>query len=256
MNQLPSSTSSSPVPELHFMSDWTKSFNLVIETVTTAPIPVACVFGTAMAQLALPKVPGWGLLQTVITFFILAKLIQVTYKSLVPESRQRPELFPTNPEFKMLGAALLVNIGTMIGMFFFFIPGIWFAMIHALTQEIVVLEGCGIFEAMSKSRQLMAGNIWRIATYCCFLPLAVGLVAMIVVGIACGIFYFAGGVIMRGDVGHEILKNMIVAVFTVVFMALGLTFKTLAVRAYVHLMHQSGNRTGIEQQLGNNIGMS
>ena len=60
---------------------------------------------------------------------------------------------------------------------------------------------------------------------------------------------------MRGEAGHEILKNMILAVFTVVFMALGLTFKTLAVRAYVHLMHASGNRTGIEQQLGNNIGM-
>lgn len=255
MNQLPSGISSSPVPELHFMSDWTKSFNIVIESVTAAPIPVACVLGTVMAQLALPKIPGWSLLQTIITFFVLSKLIQVTYKSLVPESRQRPELFPVNPEAKMFGAAIVINIGTMIGMCFFLVPGIWFALVHALTQEIVVLEGCGVFEAMSKSRQLMAGNIWRIATYCCFLPLAVGLVALIVVGIGCGILYFAGGTIMRGEAGHEILKNMILAVFTVVFMALGLTFKTLAVRAYVHLMHASGNRTGIEQQLGNNIGM-
>lgn len=128
-------------------------------------------------------------------------------------------------------------------------------MIHALTQEIVVLEGCGVFEAMSKSRQLMAGNIWRIATYCFFLPMAVGLVGLIIMGIGCAIFYFAGGVVMRGEVGREILINMIIAVFTVFFMALGLTFKPLAVRAYVHLMHASGNRTGIEQQLGNNIGM-
>lgn len=255
MNQLPSGISSSPVPQLDFMSDWSKSFNLVIEAVTAAPIPVACVLGTVMAQLALPKVPGWGLLQTVITFFVLSKLIQITYKSLVPESRQRPELFPTNPEFKMIGAAFVVNIGTMIGMCFFFIPGIWFAMIHALTQEIVVLEGCGVFEAMSKSRQLMAGNIWRIATYCVLLPMAVGFVGLIIMGIGCAIFYFAGGVVMRGDAGREILTNMIMAVFTVFFMALGLTFKPLAVRAYVHLMHASGNRTGIEQQLGNNIGM-
>jgi hypothetical protein len=192
----------------------------------------------------------------VITFFVLSKLIQITYKSLVPESRQRPELFPANPEFKMLGAALVVNIGTMIGMCFFFIPGIWFAIIHTLTQEIVVLEGCGILEAMTRSRQLMAGNIWRIATYCFLLPLAVGLAGVIIMGIGCGIFYFAGGVVMRGEAGREILTNMIMAVLTVFFMALGLTFKPMAVRAYVHLMHASGNPTGIEQQLGNNIGMS
>ena len=86
--------------------------------------------------------------------------------------------------------------------------------------------------------------------------MAVGLVGLIIMGIGCAIFYFAGGIVMRGDVGREILINMIIAVFTVFFMALGLTFKPLAVRAYVHLMHASGNRTGIEQQLGNNIGMS
>jgi hypothetical protein len=61
---------------------------------------------------------------------------------------------------------------------------------------------------------------------------------------------------MRGEAGREILTNMIMAVLTVFFMALGLTFKPMAVRAYVHLMHASGNPTGIEQQLGNNIGMS
>jgi hypothetical protein len=144
----------------------------------------------------------------------------------------------------------------MIGMCFFFIPGIWFAIIHTLTQEIVVLEGCGILEAMTRSRQLMAGNIWRIATYCFLLPLAVGLAGVIIMGIGCGIFYFAGGVVMRGEAGREILTNMIMAVLTVFFMALGLTFKPMAVRAYVHLMHASGNPTGIEQQLGNNIGMS
>ena len=88
MNQLPSGISSSPVPELHFMSDWTKSFNIVIESVTAAPIPVACVLGTVMAQLALPKIPGWSLLQTIITFFGIVK----TYSSYIqkPSSRVAP----------------------------------------------------------------------------------------------------------------------------------------------------------------------
>jgi hypothetical protein len=252
MNQIPAGISSSPVPELNFWSDWTKSLPIVIETVTVARIPVIAVLATTLGQMLLPGIPGWNLLQTIIMFFVLSKLMQITYQAIVPQSRDRADLFPAKPELKMLGAAILVNIGTMIGICFFIVPGVWFALIHMMTQEIIVLEGCGIIEAMSKSRQLMAGNLWSIALYCGILPIAVSIALLIAMGIVAVIFYLGAKTIMSGGAGQEIIKNMLVAVFTIVFLGFGLTFKTLAVRAFVYLMHISGNRTAIEQQLGNN----
>ncbi len=250
MNQIPAGISSSPVPELNFWNDWKKSLPIVIETVTAVPIPVAAILGTVLLKLFLPNIPGWDLLQTIIMFFVLSKLMQATYKSLVPASRDRSELFPVNPEFKMIGAAIIVNMGTVFGCLFFIVPGIWFAMVHMMTQEIIVLEGCGIFEAMAKSRQIMSGNLWSIASYCALWPILISLGVLIALGIVAVIFYFGAGAILHGNAGNEMIKNMLVAVFTVVMLALGLTYKTLAVHAYVYLMHLSGQRTAIEQQLG------
>ena len=251
MNQFPAGITSSPASELNFWSDWTKSLPIVIETVSAARIPVLAVLGTALGQMLLPDIPGWNLLQTIIMFFVLSKLMQFTYQTIVPQSRDRAELFPAKPELKMLGAAIIVNMGTMIGICFFVVPGVWFALIHMMTQEIIVLEGCGIVEAMAKSRQLMAGNLWNIALYCGIMPILVSIGVMIAMGIVAVIFYFGANAIMPGAAGKDLIKNMLVAVFTVVFLGFGLTFKTLAVRAFVYLMHKSGNRTTIEQQLGN-----
>lgn len=256
MNQLPSGISSSPAAELDFWPDWTKSFNIVIESATTAPIPFACVAAAFIGQAILPFFSfAWSLVQFVASFFVLAKLIQTTYKYLFPETRAQNELFPVKPELKMLGAAMLVNIGTTIGVFFFIVPGIWFAIIHMLTQEIIVLEGCGVIEAMSRSRQLMAGNIWRLAPYCFFWPLAIVIGVSIVLGILAIICYTMTSVVFHGGSAGKMMTPIFAPVFTLICFAFGLTIKTLTVRAYVNLMHTSGNRTTIEQQLGNNIGM-
>ena len=256
MNQLPSGISSSPAAELNFWADWTKSFNIVIEAVTAAPIPFACVAAAILGNLILPFFGfAWSLLQIVAMFFVLAKLIQTTYKNLFPETSARNELFPVKPELKMIGAAVLVYIGTTIGVFFFIVPGIWFAIIHMLTQEIIVLEGCGVIEAMSRSRQLMAGNIWRLAPYCFFWPMAVAIGLAIALGIVALICYAMTSAVFHGGAAGKMLYPIFTSAFTLIMFALGLTMKPLTVRAYVHLMHSSGNRTAIEQQLGNNIGM-
>lgn len=256
MNQLPSGISSSPAAELNFGPDWTKSFNIVIEAAKAAPIPFACVAASFLGQAILPFFGfAWGLMQFAAMFFVLAKLIQTTYKNLFPETRAQNEVFPVKPELKMLGAAILVNIGTTIGVFFFIVPGIWFAIIHMLTQEIIVLEGCGVIEAMSRSRQLMAGNIWRLAPYCFFWPLAIGIGVSIAFGILAVICYAMAGMVFHGGAAGKMMTPIFAAAFTLIMFTFGLTVKTLTVRAYVNLMHTSGNRTVIEQQLGNNIGM-
>ncbi len=255
MNQLQTGISGSPAQELNFWSDWTKSFNIVIEAVTAAPIPFACVAASILGNLLLPFFGfAWSLLQFIAMFFALAKLIQTTYKNMFPDVSERNELFPVNPELKMLGAAILINVGTTIGIFFFIVPGIWFAVIHMLAQEVIVLEGCGIVEAMSRSRQLMAGNIFRLAPYCFLWPIAIGIGLAIAIGIVGLICYAMTSAVLHGG-ASKILTPFFAGAFTLIFFALGLTIKTLSVRAYVHLMHASGNRTGIEQQLGNNIGM-
>lgn len=257
MNQFPAGISSSPVSELHFFKDWKQSFNIVRQAASEAPKPFMCVIGSVVGQLLLPSFGfAWSLLQLVAIYFVLAQVIQTTFKFLFPESGQRRDVFPENPQFKMLGAAILVNMGTTIGAFFFIIPGIWFAAIHMFAQPIIVIEGCGVMEALSRSRQLMAGNIMRVAPYCFFWPLAVAAGIAIPIAIVAGICYAMATSIFHGGAAREIIFNILTAPVSLIYLALGLTVSTLVVRTYIHLMHISGNPTAIEQQMENNIGQA
>lgn len=257
MNQFPAGISSSPVSELHFFRDWKQSFSIVREAASEAPKPFMCVIGSVVGQLLLPFFEfAWGLLEFIAIYFVLAQVIQTTYKYLFPKSGNGHVVFPDKPQIKMLGAAILVNTGTTIGAFFFIIPGIWFAAIHMFAQPIIVIEGCGVMEALSRSRQLMAGNIMRIAPYCFFWPLAVAAGIGIPIAIVAGIFYAMVTSIFHGDAAREIIVNIIRVPVSLICLALGLTISTLVARAYIHLMHLSGNRTAIEQQMENNIGQA
>lgn len=73
-------------------------------------------------------------------------------------------------------AAIIVGVIIAIGLMLFFIPGIIFAVWFCLTSTVVVLERKGVFEALSRSKELVKGN-W-------FHTFAVLLVTIIVIFIA------------------------------------------------------------------------
>lgn len=58
-----------------------------------------------------------------------------------------------------LGTMILTSLATLGGMLLCFIPGILFALWFSLAQQIAVLEGMGGPDALTRSRELMKGNM-------------------------------------------------------------------------------------------------
>jgi len=63
--------------------------------------------------------------------------------------------------------ALVVTIGTLIGLVLLVLPGIWFAVTCAVAVPAVMMEGRGAFEAIGRSQELVRGRWW--ATFGAFL---------------------------------------------------------------------------------------
>lgn len=62
--------------------------------------------------------------------------------------------------FPLLGLSFLVFIMIMIGMFLFVIPGIYLSLALSFTGVILVIEGKGVFESISRSFNVIGGHWW------------------------------------------------------------------------------------------------
>ena len=63
--------------------------------------------------------------------------------------------------FSLIGAALLVGIITLIGLFLFIIPGILFYVWYSLSAQAVILESKSAKASLSRSKELVKGNFWK-----------------------------------------------------------------------------------------------
>jgi|GEM_PF-603627 len=251
MNQLPTSVVPSyPSNDLNFWRDWFASFNIVIQSLISTPLWTGVIVASIVLQaFQIPFVGSFvSLVQMIAGLFILAIIIRNTYCTIVPGAAGRTELFPQSIELKMFGVNFLIGLGTMFLFWFFIIPAIWFAVIHALALEFVVLENCGVMEAMSKSRQLMKGNIWRLIGYTWAWPIAINIGILIVFGIIGATAYFTMG-IDKSEAAQSLFKNIFMAGLMAVCLPLGYTIRSLAARAFVAFMHDAGQTTAVEQQM-------
>ena len=104
-------------------------------------------------------------------------------------------------------ATFLAGLLIMIGLFLFLIPGIILAVMLAFVSYVVVLEGVGGTQALSRSRALVKGRwfevFWR------------GLAFMLIIGIPAGIV----SSIIDGIVGdnHNTISNLLMALFITPF---------------------------------------
>jgi len=63
--------------------------------------------------------------------------------------------------FSLIGAAILVGILTLIGLFLFIIPGILFFVWFSLSAQAVILEDKSAKDSLSRSKELVKGNWWK-----------------------------------------------------------------------------------------------
>lgn len=202
----------------------------------------------ASIVLQLINIPFISLAQTVAGLFIMAIIIRNTYFNIIPEAAAHPELLAKTPELRMFGVNILIGMGTCFLFWFFIIPAIWFSVVHALALEFVVLENCGVMEALSKSRQLMKGNFWRLLGYTWAWPIAINIGVLIVVGIVFATLYLTMG-IANNEAAGGMFKNVLMATLMAVCLPLGYTIRSLSARAFVAFMHDAGQTTAVEQQL-------
>ena len=63
--------------------------------------------------------------------------------------------------FSLIGAALLVGIITLIGLFLLIIPAILFYVWFSLSAQAVILESKSATASLSRSKELVKGNWWK-----------------------------------------------------------------------------------------------
>ncbi|WP_374657984.1 YciC family protein [Phenylobacterium sp.] len=92
----------------------------------------------------------------------------------------------------LLGLGLLVGLGVMLGTMLLIVPGVILMIMWSVAAPAFVVERIGVFDSLSRSRNLTRGHRWRI--FGLFVAyLAVYFAAALVLGGVAVAFSFAGG---------------------------------------------------------------
>jgi hypothetical protein len=91
--------------------------------------------------------------------------------------------------FPLLGLAILMWLGLMLGFMLFFVPGVILAVMWIVASPALVVENRGILDSFQRSRDLTRGNRWMIFA----LVVVYGVVSMMINWIVVGVGTAAGG---------------------------------------------------------------
>jgi len=88
----------------------------------------------------------------------------------------------------VIGQLILVGvvaaIGIVIGFILIIIPGLILITVWSVAAPVVVLENPGVFAALRRSRQLVRGNGWQVFAVIAVLYIMVGVISLLIEGIA------------------------------------------------------------------------
>jgi hypothetical protein len=63
---------------------------------------------------------------------------------------------------RLIGAAILVGLIVFAGLLLFVVPGIIFSLWYAIVVPVIIEEDCRVTEALSRSKNLVAGNLGKV----------------------------------------------------------------------------------------------
>lgn len=249
MNESPAVSPAGQDIELRFVKDWFNSYALILQALQEAPIATAFVATSVPMSICYPNLLFvWLFMQGISWFFLAAKLIRRTYCRLVPLAQDHPEVFSKRPEWQMFGAQWLFNVGTLLCGLLLIIPGIWFAIVHAPAQVVVVLENCTAEKAFNRSRELMKGNFFRFIGYVALWPILISIGLLIGLAITKVIIVLIIKAATQVDLKAQ-ADFLLELFFSYYVLAINLSCITLIVRAYVQFTHKNGSLTAIEKLL-------
>jgi hypothetical protein len=79
---------------------------------------------------------------------------------------------------QLIGVAIVVGVGTVIGFVVFIVPGLFLLTIWSVVAPVVVLERPPGLQALRRSRELVRGNGWRVLGVIFVLDILVSAVAL------------------------------------------------------------------------------
>lgn len=103
--------------------------------------------------------------------------------------------------FTLFLAGLVAGIGIGIGLILVIVPGLFLMTIWAVVAPVVVLEQRGVFDALSRSRELVRGNGWGVF----------GLIVILFV-LQFGVGILAGTI---GAIGGDVVRALLQLIVTV-----------------------------------------
>lgn len=147
---------------------------------------------------------GW-LLYLIGVYVLQGLVIKVTVARFNNKTMSIGEAFEAG--FKvvlpLLGVAIVVGLGVMLGFILLIVPGIILAVIWSVATGAVVVEGRGVGDALQRSRDLTRGYRWEI-----FGLGVIMVVASTIIGIAVGgVSAATGGGFMAGST--NLFVNMV-----------------------------------------------
>ncbi len=74
---------------------------------------------------------------------------------------------------RLVWVTLIVAIGVGVGLLLLIVPGVILFTLWYIAQPVVVAEDAGVFQSLSRSRQLVRGNGWRVFLFILLLLLLV-----------------------------------------------------------------------------------
>lgn len=101
---------------------------------------------------------GWGLLSFLVSAWLTPGYLKLLLSYHDGNKLPIVEIFKQYRYFwRVLGATIILGLGTVIGLVLFIVPGIYFALTFAFTLHCIVDKDLGIIDAMKKSAELTRG---------------------------------------------------------------------------------------------------
>ena len=153
---------------------------------------------------------------TVLAQGATVKAVADVYQGSVPEWQQSIR-FGFRRFFAILGAVLMVFIGSTFGLIFCLVPGVWLYISWSVTVPALVVEHLGAFEAIQRSYRLVRRRFWPVLGVVVLSVLLYGTISYLF-SLAGSLFTFLGdgtsvGIPVAASVISSTLSSIVVQPF-------------------------------------------
>lgn len=171
-------------------------------------------FEPSASSLALTGI-GW-VLWVVGSYMLQGMVVKASFSGLNGKPMTLGAAFEAGARLflPLLGLAIIVGLGTMLGVILLIVPGIILAVMWSASTGALVVEGRGVFESLQRSRDLTRGYRWPIFGLAVIYMIVSFVIGMLVggIGMATGGGFLDGSPNMAINMATTAISNILTGV--------------------------------------------